>query len=111
MPTYRASGHHGSWFAEANGERLPCVHEYWCKKSNSMVYDDPHFDPTDRKWGELVEAIKTSRRVILTRDEVVNGGRGFKRLGYIAIFEIDGVATAPDNHLRFRFTRRIANLI
>ena len=102
----RATGTRGSWFAEVGGELLPCVHEYWYKPP---VYDDPHAILGDKKWDELADAISRLKRVVLTKDEPIDGGLGFNRTGYIAEFEISDFKYG-DGHLQFRMVRRLRNL-
>jgi hypothetical protein len=106
MPTFKARGHRGDWFAEANGQRLPCVHAHWWKGSG---YNDPYARPGDRKFEELVEGIRQFGRVILTKDEVRDSGRTFRRTGYVAIYEVEDVEF-DETGLRFRFISRVADL-
>src|SRR5437773_248529 len=95
-------GKHGSWFAEWQGELLPCVHQFWLKSDG---YHDIHAKPGNRKFEELVAAIRRVGRVILTKDETLDGGHSFKRLGYICIFDVVNVEF-DDSGLRFRCVSR-----
>ena len=82
-------GHPGSWFADVDGERLPCVHDYWFK-GKPMRYCDPHA-ANDGKWVEFIEVMKSTRRVLNTREN--EDGR---RTGYICIFNIENVRFDAD---------------
>ena len=107
MSKTKAVGRRGSWFAEVNGESLPCVHEYWVRQG--CYYHDPNAVPGERKWDELIAAIQTKKRVILTKDKVYDGGNRFERSGYVAVFEVDDLEIDGRN-LRFRLTRRLVEL-
>jgi hypothetical protein len=109
--TKRAIGERGSWFANVDGERLPCVHKHWVR---GRVHVDPNFDPSDPKFIELVDAIEREKRVVLTNDNAIvspekKSGIGFERTGYIAVFEVDDVTTGPEG-LRFELRNRICEL-
>lgn len=109
MPRFQAVGERGSWFAEVNGERVPCVHEHWVTRNkNGMYYDDPGYSETGPKWPEFIRELKTLNRAVLTKDTFVPGG-AFERQGYIALFDINNVRIEND-HLRFNFVARIAEL-
>lgn len=107
----KATGQRGSWFANVNGESVPCVHKHWTHTARgSMTYDDPHYLPeTDAKWGPFLGTLKALKRAILTSDDVFDDGHRFERTGYIALYEIDHVEIIG-SHLRFQFVRRLANL-
>lgn len=108
MAKLKAKGQRGSWFAEVEGQRLPCVHQHWCKNGR---YHDPNVQPGIPPWPEFIDAITRERRVILTRDVAHGSGEniGFTRNGYIAIFAVDDVALDGRN-LTFRFTQRLDDL-
>jgi hypothetical protein len=107
----KAIGERGSWFATVEGERLPCVHEQWCKfELRQMHYHDQLVQPGERQCEEFVAAIQAQRRVILTRSKHQHGEvQTAEREGYIALFQIDDVEFGADG-LRFRFTKRLENL-
>lgn len=111
VPKLKATGQRGSWFAEVDGEFIPCAHKHWTRTApGSMTYDDPHFSPeTEAKWEPFVAALKAGKRAILTSDDVTNEGHAFERTGYIALYAIDDVEIVGEN-LRFRFTKRLAEL-
>jgi hypothetical protein len=111
VPKLKATGQRGSWFAEVDGESIPCGHKHWTRNTRgSMVYDDPYFSPeTEAKWEPFVAALKAGKRVILTNDNVSDEGHAFERTGYIALYAIDNVEIVGEN-LRFRFIKRLAEL-
>jgi hypothetical protein len=102
----KAVGHRGSWFAEVDGELLPCVHKHWWR---GRSYHDPNARPGDVKWNELIEAIRDKGRVVLTDDRVSDDETAFERSGYIAVYEVANLQV-EGSHLKFDFVRRIANL-
>jgi hypothetical protein len=104
----KAKGSRGSWFAEVDGERLPCVHEHWARKWPD--YNDPGIKPGGRKENEYIDAIKNGT-VILTTDDVVSQEPfRFSRTGYVAIYTVEDV-TADDSGISFRFVSRTNNLL
>ena len=103
---HKATGTRGSWFAEVGGELLPCVHAFWYK---APQYDDPHAVSGERKWEELVAAIRDKGRVILTNDDAIDGGFGFNRSSYIAEFSISDLEF-EHGHLKFRMVKRLRDL-
>jgi len=106
VPTKRARGERGSWFANVDGERLPCVHKYWvtglhhCAKRASM---------NDPKHVELVEAVRSTGKVILTKDKVTGDGEAFERDGYIAVYRVDNLEWENDE-LEFDLVQKLAML-
>ncbi len=106
MPLRKATGERGSWFATVGGDRLPCVHKYFFRNGR---YQAPRAWHSDPKHIELVDAIRTLGRVILTDDKVTGDGEGFERTGYIAVWEVDDIEWQNDV-LTFRFLRRIEDL-
>jgi hypothetical protein len=102
----KAKGHRGSWFAEVDGELLPCVHQHWSHRGR---YHDPHVVPGDPKWTEFIAAIRTDKKVILMSGEFSNNDYSVRRTGYIAVFMIDDFELL-DNDLRFRFAKRLVDL-
>ncbi|MGB9151690.1 MAG: hypothetical protein WCD70_01215 [Alphaproteobacteria bacterium] len=102
--TIQAKGQRGSWFANADGENLPCVHKHWWK--GKAAYYDPGI-----KIGEqdcFVNAIQEGKRVILTDDNVLNDG-GFERTKYIAVYDVDNFRV-DETGLYFDFKKRIKEL-
>lgn len=108
MPKYRATGRRGSWFADVNGESLPCVHSRWCQRG---IYHDPNATPGIPKWDEHYAAIRDGKRVILTKSTIddTERGFGFARSEYVAIFEVYDVEV-KGNDLRFKLGKRCAEL-
>jgi hypothetical protein len=112
MRRAKAKGHKGNWcwFAEVNGELLPCVHQHWRR---GFHYDDPYVNHDVPPWPLFLEEVKTKRKVIETRDVVADADKGeeirFKRERYIAVFAVDDVII-EGRHLRFRFAERLTEL-
>ena len=114
----KAIGQRGSWFAEVDGQLLPCVHQYWLQ---GLSYHDPFAydgsvvrnpdDPIQEKVLEFVEAIARDKFVILTEDkpELDTAGRvrAFQRTNYIAVYSIGDFSFDGKDGQRFRLTKRI----
>jgi len=107
----KAIGFRGSWFADVDGETLPCVHKHWWAPGGR--YDDPGLQPGMPKGDELVASIAAEKRVILTSDEASldDDGKvvGFRRTGYIAVYSVDGIEFDAAG-LRFKFLKRLCEL-
>jgi len=72
-PKSKAIGERGSWFASVNGERLPCVHQFWIKGTHHCA---PRVSQHSKKDVELVAAVRASGKVIVTTDIAIDeGGR------------------------------------
>lgn len=84
-------GHSGSWFAEWEGEKLPCVHQHWTKGCWPK-YVDPGLDDRS-EWRGFIEALKTKKKVILTTSHPPDENGIRRRKSYVAIYEIDNVQT------------------
>ena len=100
--TISAKGNRGSWFAEVDGERLPCIHEYWLKNGR---YNDPGCMPSSGRWPKFIKGVRDGR-AILTRSRVTNdssnkSGKRVARTGYIGVVRIADVE-ADNKSLRFR---------
>lgn len=108
MAKSKATGHHGSWFALVDGEKLPCVHKHWWA---GQRYNDSQVRPGSPKSDELVAAILEKKRVVLTSDDpyAADRGTGFIRTGYIAEYAVDDVEFDSAG-LRFRFVARLKDL-
>ncbi len=111
MVKVKAIGERGSWFAKVDGERLPCVHQYWVK---GLHHCDPGFGSGERQWDELFRSIVELKRVILTKDEPIaapdrKSGFLFNRTGYIAVYSVANIE-ADDRGLRFDLTGRLCDL-
>jgi hypothetical protein len=118
VPKLKAKGERGWWFATIQGtppegihKVIPCVHNRWRGGERNQWYHDPHAVPNEPKWAAFIDAIKTKRQVILTRDSAPEGMKDgvLPRLDYIAVFEINDFEVGSD-YLRFRFGRRRAHL-
>ncbi len=108
MVRSKARGSIGSWFADVDGERLACVHRHWIK---GTLHNDPEAVPKDPKWVELISAIKETRKVVVTRDEVrsENGLSVFKRQGYEAVYRVGEIGVGAKS-FRFRLVERLREL-
>lgn len=84
----KAIGERGSWFASVDGERLPCVHQYWIRGTHHCA---PRVSQHSKKDLELVAAIRSKGKVVVTTDRVIDEGEGFERTGYVAVFSVDNV--------------------
>lgn len=102
----KAVGQRGSWFATVDRDRLPCVHAHWFQGG---WYNDPGARPGEGKWDEFIEAIRNTKKVILTNDSVSTDETAFERTRYIAVFSVDDVSV-DDGALRFRFVERLHSL-
>jgi hypothetical protein len=102
----KAIGERGSWFASVNGERLPCVHQYWIKGRQHVARN---IDSSDPKTAELISAIEIARKVIVTTDVVQGEGAGFERAGYVAVFRVSDVRVS-DGELHFELVERLTDL-
>jgi hypothetical protein len=106
----KAVGTIGSWFADVDGERLPCVHEYWYCPPD---YSDPEANPGHPRFEEIVDEIRSKGRVIMQKDKPPYKNSDNKTIllrdGYIAVFAVDAIEF-DKNGLRFRVTKRLFDL-
>lgn len=110
IPKRKAIGQRGSWFAEVDEESLPCVHDFWVKRTpEGLFYIDPNYEQDIPKWRQFIDAIQEKKRVILTNDTVIDGGLGSERKGYIAVFGIEDIVIEGQT-LKFRFVERLIDL-
>lgn len=112
MRRSKAKGYPGSWFADVDDERLPCVHDCYRTK-DGRDYFDRYSGLGLKKWENFVEAIRSGRCVIVTVDKILSEGpnfqKSFKRKGYVGVFEVADVE-ADSEGLRFRFVQQLADL-
>jgi hypothetical protein len=99
----QAKGNRGSWFAEVDGERLPCVHRYWLTDGR---YEDPGCMPKVGKWPRFIRAIRDGQRVLMTESKVEvrpdrKSGRAFSRTAYLYVADVENVE-ADEQSLRFK---------
>lgn len=106
VPTKKARGERGSWFATVEGVRLPCVHKHWV---TGFHHRAKRAWMTDPKHIELVEAIQSTGKVILTKDKVIGDGEAFERDGYIAMYRIANLQWENDE-LEFDLIDKLATL-
>ena len=109
----RAIGNQGNWFAkvdasrypEVHGKSLPCVWDYWW--SPPTEYRDRGYRPQDANFVKLVEGLRTEGFAIL-RKRRKSDPDTWEADGYVAVYEIGDVKT--DDHLTFKFVRRVCDL-
>lgn len=111
MAKIRARGERGSWFADVNGERLPCVHRHWITGTR---HSDPGYVEGEGQWPAFLDAIKSKQRVVLTNDDPISApekksGLAFNRTGYIAVFKVGNIE-ADEIGLRFDLVERVCDL-
>ena len=85
---------------------MPCVHKYWLR---GFHHHAKHAWQNDPKHIELVDAIRATGKVVLTKDEVTDEGEAFKRTGYIAVYRVENIAWANDE-LQFDLVEKLATL-
>ncbi len=108
MPKVQALGHHCSWFADVNGESLPCVHKHWWTRGSR--YYDPKCKLGEKQWDDLIAAIRDKKRVVLTVDDVIGAQPpSFERTGYIGFYAVANV-TVDSKGLKFNFIERSVDL-
>ena len=105
-------GKRGEWFAVWEGQKLPCVHDCWTTftREQGMTYNDPYLSENP-KWGPFLKAIEEGRRVILTRDRMVDGqpsGR-LSQDGYVAVWDVRDVVVA-NGALSFAYDTKVAEI-
>lgn len=107
-----------TWFAIVEGEKLPCVHhKWWTNIGGLRRYSDPGLAPGP-KYDAFVNAIRETRKVVLTQDKVISlndkpttaeNPTAFKRLDYIAVWTIDDI-DFDETGLRFTFIDKVCEL-
>jgi hypothetical protein len=109
----RAIGNQGNWFArvdapghpEIHNKSLPCVWDYWW--SPPAEYRDEGYEPDNPHFIRLVEGLRSEGFAIL-RKRKDGDPNIWEANGYVAVFEVSDVKT--DDHLMFKFVRRVCNL-
>jgi hypothetical protein len=112
LPTLKAKGQQGSWFADVAGESIPCVHDYHCTWKEGAYYNQPSKTPSVPRYAKYAEAIREAGYVIVAKDAVTkdeNGDLSYKRIGYVGVFTVENVEL-DEKGLRFRIISRVANL-
>ncbi len=97
-------GHAGSWFAEWEGEKLPCVHARWVE-GRWPNYLDPKCDGRP-KWDKFIAALKNGRKAILTTSHPPDRNGIMRRKSYVGVWEVHGVDVS-DGELRFTFGKQV----
>jgi hypothetical protein len=101
----KPKGERGSWFAQWDGESVPCVHRRWTEgvwphHCDPCVDDNP-------KWVPFIEALKLGR-AILTEDNLDPSRIPVTRKAYVAIYRIENVEVSG-GELHFDFRERLAD--
>jgi hypothetical protein len=120
IPTLKATGQQGRWFAEVDGFGwLPVVHKAYFD-FKTLTYHHPDLAGAFRSSGkapEYLTALRGGRYAIMTDDDIVadpeNGEVvSVKRKGYIAIWEYDCFVEADEPAFghTMRMVDRIAHL-
>ena len=101
MASVRIRGERGSWYADVEGERLPCVHDKNMKPGG--WYRAPaDADPSHLA---LLEAIRSCGRVVVRKSERISDDAAWESKGYIGVFDVAD-AIIEDGEFQFRFLRR-----
>ena len=83
-------GHPGSWFAEWQGESLPCIHKHALRKGRYVdegVTDHP-------AWPRFIAELREKQRAILTTSHPPGDDGIRRRKSYVGICEIGDVEVA-----------------
>ncbi len=97
-------GRQGSWFAEWEGELLPCVHQHWTQ-GHWPHYLDPNADGRP-EWPAFIDAIRGGGKVILTTSHPPDENGKWRRKSYVSIWRVSDV-TASDGKLEFDFVEQL----
>ena len=89
-------GHPGSWFAEWEGESIPCIHQH---AITSGRYIDMGVDDHPA-WPRFIEQLSAQRRAILTTSHLPGGDGIRRRKSYVGIWEI-GEVSVEDGTMSF----------
>jgi hypothetical protein len=100
----KPKGRQGSWFAEWDGEQLPCVHRHWTD-GRWPYYLDPNFDERP-EWPAFVNALRGGGKAILTTSKIPRDGGSWQRDRYVAVWTVDEVVT-EGRELRFKFVNKL----
>lgn len=95
-------GHAGSWFAEWEGENLPCIHQHAIKGASYIdngVDDHP-------AWPRFIAELQAKRRAILTTSHPAGEDGIRRRKGYVGIWEI-GEVHVLDGTMTFALGRPV----
>jgi hypothetical protein len=99
-----AKGRQGDWFATAKtGETLPCLKAQFLG-ARGEYYEPKHYDPSQRKNVEYIDAIKRGRALVAVYKN--EEGKAEKRDGYLGgIYTLEDVRH-DENGLRCRIVSR-----
>lgn len=105
LPKLKAVGSQGSYFAKIGEEDVACV---WTTGLTKMHYLDDGAQRDGGQWPRYIEAIRTMKKVALTRVKRDEGG-AMRRDGYVALYRVENV-TFSDRGLEFDLVERLAEL-
>ena len=80
-------GRAGSWFANWEGEQIPCIHKH-ALKGSTYIDDGVNEHPA---WPSFIGALREQRRAILTTSHLPDESGIRRRKSYIGIWEIADV--------------------
>ena len=103
-PTAKAKGLRGTWYADVNGERLPCIHD---KNMRAGIYRAPNAD--DERHQQLLSDIIASGKVIMRKSEREGEDQSWTSKGYIAVWSVAD-AKIENGELTFKFVDRLIDL-
>ena len=103
-PVGKAKGVRGTWYAEVNGERLPCIHD---KNMKNGLYRAPKAD--DDRHAQLLADIVDTGKVIMRKSERDDESQPWTSKGYIAVWSVSD-AKIEDGELTFQFVDRLMDL-
>jgi hypothetical protein len=104
LPKARARGYRGSWYADVNGERLPCVHQ---KNKDGAVYDAACLD--DKRHRKLLHDIQAAGRVVLRLSERESENHPWEAKGYDGVWAVEDVKL-ENGRFTLRFSQRLIEL-
>lgn len=100
----RPVGHQGSWYAEWEGEKVPCIHRHPTLLTG-MHYEAPIWDAPERHLRYL-DDIRRLGKVVLTKSELLETGH-YARQGYIALFRVENVELDAEGSIHLDLVERL----
>ena len=97
----KPKGRAGSWFAEWQGESIPCVHQHWTR-GTWPEYADKGYDGRP-EWGPFIQALRDGEQAILTTSYPPDADGNWRRKSYIGLWRVSNVQIVNGNELRFDF--------
>ncbi|MBL9065398.1 MAG: hypothetical protein JNN10_03795 [Sphingopyxis sp.] len=103
-PVAKAKGIRGTWYAEVNGEKLPCIHD---KNMKDGEYRAPNAD--DDRHRKLLNDIVRTGRVVMRKSVREDDSQPWTAIGYVAVWSVAD-AKIENGMLTFRFVDRLIDL-